>query len=105
VAKTTRITIETESLLVVHRAKTIVAWCPVCCVDVDAITLEGNGLGEDLPSTLLAEWLATGKLHSWSPEGCPAQICLASLLQCFESGSARRLPDPIRTFPKTGGEK
>ena len=30
VAKTTRITIETESLLVVRRGKTIVAWCPVC---------------------------------------------------------------------------
>ena len=30
VVKTTRITIETESLLVVHRGKTIVTWCPAC---------------------------------------------------------------------------
>ena len=42
VVKTTRITIETESLLVVHRGKTIVTWCPACCADAEAMTLEGD---------------------------------------------------------------
>ena len=105
VVKTTRITIETESLLVVRRGKTIVTWCPVCCAEAEAMTLEGDSLGEDIPSTLLRDWLAAGKLHLWSPDGGPAQICLTSLLQCFESEDARRLPTPKPTFPKTGEGK
>ena len=42
VVKTTRITIETESLLVVRRGKTIVTWCPACCAEVEAMTIEGD---------------------------------------------------------------
>lgn len=101
VAKTTRITIETESLLVVHRGKTIVTWCPLCCSEVEAMTLAGESLGEDIPSTLLSDWLAAGKLHLWSADGGPDQICLTSLLRCFESEDASRLPTPKPT-PKTG---
>jgi hypothetical protein len=105
VVKTTRITIETESLLVVSRGKTIVTWCPVCCAEAEAMALEGNSLGEDIPSTLLRNWLAAGKLHLWSSDGGPAQICITSLLRCFESEDARRLPTPKPTVPKTGEEK
>ena len=103
--KTTRITIETESLLVVRRGKTVVTWCPVCCADVEAMTLEGDSLGEGIPSTFLRDWLALGKLHLWSPNGGPAQICLKSLLECFEFEDTGRLPNSKRTFPKTGEGK
>ena len=92
VVKTTRITIETESLVVVHRGKTIVTWCPVCCAEAEAMTLEGNSLDEDIPSTLLSDWLAAGKLHLWSSDGGPDRICLTSLLRCVETEDARRLP-------------
>jgi hypothetical protein len=102
VVKTTRITIETESLLVVHRGKTSVAWCPTCRAEVEAMALEGDRLGEELPSTLLREWIAAGKLHLWSPDGGTAQICLPSLLQSFASEDARRFQAPKRTAPKTG---
>jgi hypothetical protein len=102
VVKTTRITIETESLLVVRRGKSVVTWCPVCCAEAEAMTLEGGGLDADIPSTLLRDWLAAGKLHFWSPDGGPARICLTSLLGCFESEDARRLPTPKPTPPKTG---
>jgi len=105
VVKTTRITIETDSLLVVYRGRTFVAWCPVCCADVEAMTLEDDSLGEDIPSTLLRDWLAAGKLHLCGPNGGPAQICLPSLLQCFESQDARRLSNPKPTAPKTGERK
>jgi hypothetical protein len=105
VVKTTRITIETESLLVVHRGKTVVTWCPMCCAEVEAMMLEGDRLGEDIPSALLRGWLAAGKLHFRSTDGGPTQICLKSLVQCFESEDALRHPDPKRTFPKTGEEK
>ena len=105
VLKTTRITIETESLLVLRRGKTIVTWCPVCCADVEAMALVGASLGDDIPSSLLSDWLAAGKLHSWRPDGAPAQICLTSLLRCFESEDARRLSTPKQTSPKTGDGK
>jgi hypothetical protein len=101
VVNTTRITIETESLLVVRRGKTIVARCPVCCADVEAMTLERDILGEDIiPSNLLRNWLAAGKLHFWRLHGGPARICVTSLLQCFESEDVRILPTP-----KTGEAK
>lgn len=99
--KTTRITIETESLLIVRRGKTIVTWCPVCCAEAEAMTLEGSSLGDDIPSTLLRDWLAAGKLHLWSADGGPDRICLTSLFRCFEAEDARRLPTPKPT-PRTG---
>jgi hypothetical protein len=69
------------------------------------MTLTGDGLDEDLPSALLRDWLATGKLHFWSPGGGPTLICLTSLLQCFESDDARRLSDPKRTVQEKGEGK
>ena len=104
VVKTTRITIETESLVVVHRGKTIVTWCPVCCAEAEAMTLEGDSLGEDLPSTLLRDLLAAGKLHFWNSGGGPDRICLTSLLRCFETEDALGLPTP-KTTPTTGEGK
>src|SRR5580698_1757795 len=83
VGKTTKITIETESLLVVHKGKSIVTWCPACDAEVEAMAVEGDSLWEGMPSAFLREWLATGKIHFWSIEGGPVQICLPSLLQCF----------------------
>jgi hypothetical protein len=103
--KTTRITIETESLLVVRRGRTVVTWCPTCCAQAEVMTLECDSLGEDVPSALLTNWLAAGKLHSWSPEGGPTQICMKSLLQCLEAEDARRLPSLNQTFPNTGEGK
>ena len=94
-----------DTTLVVRRGKTIVTWCPACCAEAEAMTLEGDGPDGDIPSTLLRDWLAAGKLHFWSPEGGPAQICLTSLLHCFESEDARRLPTPKPTVPKTGEGK
>ena len=105
VVKATRITIETESLLVVRRGKTIVTWCPVCCAEAEAMTLDGDSLGEAIPSTLLRDWLAAGKLHLWSPDGGPDRICLTSLLRCFESEDARRRSDPETYFPENRRKK
>ena len=95
--KTTRITVETENLLVVRRGKTIVTWCPACCADVEVMMLEG----EDIPSSYLRDWLATAKLHLWRPAEGSAQVCLPSLLRCFQAESVPRLGNP-KTESKTG---
>lgn len=104
VVKTTRITIETESLLVVRKDKTIVSWCPACCAAVEVMMLEGESLGEDIPSAHLGDWLANGMLHLWRPGGGSAQICLPSLLQCFGSEAVPGLDRP-KTEPKKGDEQ
>lgn len=105
VVKTTTITIETESLLVVSRGRTIVTWCPACCAQAEVMTPERDSLGDSIPSALLRDWLAAGKLHVWSTEGGPTQICMKSLLQCLESEKVPSLPNPNQTFPKTGEGK
>jgi hypothetical protein len=72
--KTTKITIETEGLLVVRQALTVVTWCPGCKAEVEVALLT-----ED--SAQLLGGLHSGTLHMWSsPEG-QTRICLPSLLQ------------------------
>ena len=81
--KTTRITLETETLIVVRRAKATLAWCPDCRAEVDVITLDSHSLIEPATAAQIHEWRATGKLHLWQPANGSAQICVTSLLQCF----------------------
>jgi hypothetical protein len=76
--RTTKITIETEGLLVVRQARTLVTWCPDCQAEVEVVLL-----AED--TAQLLSGLPTGALHIWSlPEG-PVLICLRSLLQRSQS--------------------
>ena len=95
VVKTTKITVETESLTIIRRAKAFVAWCPDCQAPVEVIALENHATAEGVCAVQLKRWLATDKLHIWQPAVGPTQICLASLLCCFE-------PDAV---PKTKIEK
>jgi hypothetical protein len=72
--RTTKITIETEGLIVVRQAHAVVTWCPGCQAEVEVVLL-----GEE--TAQLLGGLESGTLHMWrSPEG-PAKICLPSLLQ------------------------
>ncbi len=79
--RTTRITIETESLMVVRRAKAVVAWCPDCHAEVDMITLSQDSFSEPATAAQMQRWLGTGKLHLWQSAGGTVQICVTSLLQ------------------------
>jgi hypothetical protein len=89
-AKTTRITVETETLLIIRRAKAVLAWCPGCHDEVDVITLDNDSLAEPITAAQIQEWLGTSKLHSWRTANGLAQICLTSLFQCFESDKVQR---------------
>jgi hypothetical protein len=84
VVKTARITIETDTVMVVRQARTARVWCPLCQVQVDAITLEESNFHELSSAAHRREWLRTGYLHLLQPSDGPAQICLVSLLRCFE---------------------
>lgn len=82
-AKTTRITVETEMLLIIRRAKAVSGWCPGCRAEVDVIALDDN-LPEPVTAAQIQEWLGTSELHFWQTADGPTQICLPSLFQCFE---------------------
>jgi hypothetical protein len=72
--RTTKITIETEGLLVIRQARTMVTWCPDCQAEVDVVLL-----GEE--TAQLLSGLPRGTLHIWSPPEGPVLICLRSLVQ------------------------
>jgi len=82
--KTARITVETDTVMIVRQARTAPGWCPICRAEVDVITLDSASIAEPGCAEQLQDWLNTGKLHFWQPPNGPAQICLPSLLHCFE---------------------
>jgi hypothetical protein len=82
--------VETESLVVIRRAKAVLAWCPVCLANVETITLDADSFAQPTTAAQIQEWLATDKLHLWQPGSGSTQICVKSLLQCFELDEARR---------------
>jgi hypothetical protein len=88
--KTTRITVETETLIVIRRAKTVSAWCPGCRAEVDVVALKNDSLAEPALAAQIREWLDRHKLHVCGIADGPAQICLTSLFRCFELEAAER---------------
>gem|GEM_PF-1433383 len=88
--KTTRITVETETLLVIRRAKTVSAWCHGCRAEVNVVALENDSFAELAVAAQIQEWLDTGKLHVCRIADGPTQICLTSLFRCFELEAAQR---------------
>jgi len=79
----TRITVETETLLVVRQSKAALAWCPECGAEVNAIALDS--VRQMLAGTSRQERLGSGKVHSWQAANGPVQICVPSLLHYFDS--------------------
>ena len=72
----TRITLETEKLVIIHKGMTVPIWCPECGAEVEAITLD------DASHIQLRS--CSSRLHVfYEPDG-PARMCLPSLLHSFE---------------------
>lgn len=83
-AKRTRITIQTESLLIVRGGTSLHTWCPQCAAEADFIPIEGVGIVSNLSPPELRGWIESEDLHhSTAADG--------SLLICFNS-LLRRLP-------------
>jgi hypothetical protein len=79
-AKQTRITIETDSLLIVRAGNTSRAWCPQCGAEGEMVALANAGIVSNLEQPAIEKWLNSGELHrSAAPDGS-ALICLKSLL-------------------------
>lgn len=75
-AKRTKITIETDSLLVIRRRRTLRAWCPQCAAESEMIPFEGAKVISKVES-----WVESKAIHrSYGVDGS-SLICLNSLLK------------------------
>jgi len=80
-AKQTKITIETDSLLILRGRTPLHAWCRQCSCETEMIPLEGVGVVSNLLPSEVAAWMASEDLHrSQAPHGGQL-ICLNSLLK------------------------
>jgi len=80
-AKQTKITIETESLLILRGRTALRAWCEQCGGETEMIPLEGVGVISNLPAPEVEAWIESDDLHRpQAPDG-KTLICLNSLLK------------------------
>jgi hypothetical protein len=81
--RATRITVETETLVLVRRAKAVLAWCPDCRAEVDVIALDK--LTEPVTAAQIHEWFGANDLHFWQMAEGSVRICVKSILQSLTS--------------------
>jgi hypothetical protein len=79
-AKQTRITIETDSLLILRGRSSVRAWCSRCAAEVELIALEDMGVISNMERPALEQWLNSGELHRLQAADGSALTCLNSLL-------------------------
>jgi hypothetical protein len=79
-AKQTKITIETNSLLIVRGRSSLRAWCSRCAAEVEMIVLDDAGVISNLEPAELEQWLNSGELHQVQATDGSALTCLNSLL-------------------------
>lgn len=79
-AKQTKITLETDSLVVLRGRSSPRAWCPRCGAEVEMIAMQETAVMTNLNPTALEEWLKSDELHRLPTAGSSTLICLNSLL-------------------------
>jgi hypothetical protein len=84
-AKQTKITVETDSLLILQGRNSSRAWCPLCEAEGEVIALEKTGVISNLGRIALEEWLNSGELHSSQAADGSTLICLNSLLALVQN--------------------
>jgi hypothetical protein len=99
-AKQTKITIETDSLLILRGRSSPRAWCPRCMAEVDMIALENAGVVSNLEPPALEEWLNSGELHRWQASDGSTLTCLNSLLARVQKTTTIQPGDSAATKQK-----
>ena len=79
-AKQTRITVETDSLLILQGRKSRSEWCPKCRAERDMIALENVGVISNLERPAFEAWINSEELHRSQAADGSLLICLNSLL-------------------------
>ncbi len=79
-AKQTRITIETDTLLVLKGKSSIRAWCARCGADAEMVALDTAAVMSNLRPSEIEEWINSVDLHRSQAADGMQLICLNSLL-------------------------
>jgi hypothetical protein len=79
-AKQTKITIQTDSLLILHGRSSARGRCPFCDAESEMVALQELQFVTNLDRQALEEWINSGKLHRLPGEDGSTLICLNSLL-------------------------
>jgi len=78
--KLTRITIQTDSLLLFQGRNSIRAQCPRCNAESDMVALGNLQVVSNLDRSDLDDWINSGELHRVLADDGSLLICLNSLL-------------------------
>jgi hypothetical protein len=79
--KEMKITIESDSLLILHGGSPLRTWCPDCASEVEMIPLDGVGVISNLARAEVVAWIQSEDLHhAMTADGAPL-ICLNSMLK------------------------
>jgi hypothetical protein len=84
---TTRITVETETVTIVHQAKVTRGWCSGCQGDVDLVITDGTAGVHGASAEQIRHWISESRLHAWQTADSQFQFCVRSLLQCLSMGT------------------
>ena len=80
-AKRTKITIETDSLVILRGRSSVLGWCPQCAAQGDMIPIEGLGVISNLAPIEVEQWLESEAIHRSQAADGASLICLNSLLK------------------------
>lgn len=78
--KQTRITIESESLLLLRARNSTRSLCPICNAESEMLPLESLQVVSNLDRAALEQWINSRELHRLQCENGSTLICLNSLL-------------------------
>ena len=86
-ARTTTITVETSSMMVLRAGGSMRAWCPQCAAEAEMVSLRSFGVISNLDRSALEEWLNSGHIHRNEAADGSATVCLNSLLDHLTGGN------------------
>ncbi len=86
-ARQTRITIETESLLVLKGGSSLRGWCPRCQAEGELIAIDDVAVISNLASAAVEAWIESEELHHSRSADHTRLICLNSLLKRMQSAT------------------
>ena len=78
----TRITIETDEIVVARRVVSpVVAWCPKCEIETGMVTQTQAALMRHVDRSTIQEWIRGGQLHVLETPEAGLLVCVTSLAQ------------------------
>ena len=94
---TTRITIETERVLVINRTRNPASWCPSCGARVQRLTVDEAAAITRVDSLTVYRWVEAGAIHHAETEGGVPLLCAVSLKDLVQTRTEDEIS--IRSSP------